>query len=520
MAKYPKTSPGAANTEDSSSSPENLPLQIDSKNIVWSKREYIRSQAFVWMNRLASLSMVGLLTSLLFGAMSITVPFETLRELSTLRLLLGSLVLCGGSFVGSLVAGLLALFGGRTPYARGAGKVEIHGDQVVISAAETRQISKADIAQGWLEDPSTALKAKTKDVQCHVVLALRNGHQVAVQVETKAEGEELLRHLGVSVVDRVLRVHLRNAASLVKNGELYGVTGLLILLGILPLAVGQSIASAVSLYFSANMGNITHGVLVGNATWMLVAVVFACAAFYGVRRVSRFLQRREVIVGADGITIEGFSTRSFIAHDQIAAVKRDPDGVKLDLHNGESVLLPTLCESLAPLPTSLRHRLKLGPMPKEILDIFPSSVSRDELYKRDIARRETLIDRIELARSAAAEATSDNSRVEEHLDQRDESLDVWKTRLQTLMESDDSHSPYRIAPLTSNELTQVVEDAAALPERRIAAAIALSSSPDTHVRKRLRIAVETCADDDTRAALEAAAEGELHEASLLRLRQR
>lgn len=521
-AAAPKTKSAleSANADGLGSSTSSLHLQIDCKNVAWSRREYTRKQAFRWMNRLAALGMVGVLGSLFFGAMSITVPFEKLQELSTSRLLLTSLLLCGGSFGGAIIAGLFAAFGGRTPYAFGAGKVEIQSDHVVISGAETHKIAKTDVTQGWLEDVTNSAKTANQAAQWQVVLGLRNGHQIALHVPSKAEGEELLRALGVSVTDRVLRVHLRSAASLVKNGELFGVTGLLIMLGILPLAVGQSIVSAISLYFASQICNIADSVLLGHAGWMVIAAAIAGTAFYGARGVSRFLQRREVVVGADGIAVEGFGKRIFVAHDQVATVRRDPHGVKLELRNGKSLLLPTLCESLVPLPTVAGARLKLGAMATEIPDLFPSGVSREELYKRDVARRETLIDRIELARSAAADTTSVSPRLDELLDQRDESLDVWKTRLQQLLESNDPTSPYRIAQLTSTELANVVEDATALPERRIAAAIALSSSADAHVRKRLRVAVETCADENTRAALEAAAEGELQELALQRLRQR
>jgi len=519
-AKEAKSLPESTDAELWGTSTSLQQLQIASQSIAWSRREYTRVTAFRWMSRLAAVGMVGVLGSLFFGAMSITVPMGTFRELSTARLLLASIILCGGAFGGAIIAGLFAAFGGRTPYAVGAGKVEIQGDEVLISGTESRSIARSDITQGWIEDVTTGSKTKSREAQWQVVLGLRNGHQVALQVSSKSEGEQLLRALGVSVVDRVLRVHLRSAASLVKHGELLGVTGLIILLGILPIAVGQAIVSAITLHFSLQICDVPDSVLFGHGSMMLAAAAIAGAAFYGARGASRFLQRREVVVGADGIAVEGFGKRVFVPHDQVAGVHRDPHGVNLELRNGKSLLLPTLCESLVPLPTVAGARLKLSAMATEIPDLFPSGVSREELYQRDVARRETLIDRIELARSAAADATSVSPRLDELLDQRDESLDVWQSRLQKLLDSKNSNSPYRIAQLTSNELAKVVEDATALPERRIAAAVALSSSPDSHVRKRVRVAVETCADDDTRAALEAAAEGELQELALQRLRRR
>jgi hypothetical protein len=54
----------------------------------------------------------------------------------------------------------------------------------------------------------------------------------------------------------------------------------------------------------------------------------------------------------------------------------------------------------------------------------------------------------------------------------------------------------------------------------VAAAIALSSKGDPEARRRVRVAVEACADQDLRAALEHAAEGEIEEAELGRVTKR
>lgn len=512
--------PESTDAEDPGPSAAEAPLQFECEKIAWSRREYIRQNALRWMNRLAALGMVGLLASLLFAAMTITVPFASLQALTTSRLLFTSLLLCGGSFGSAILAGLFSTFGGRSPYALGAGKVEIQTQYLVIPGALTERIAKRDIVQGWVEDLSPIVKAKNKDAQCQVVLGLRNGHQITLHVPNQSKGDKLLRALGVSVVDRVLRVPLQSAASLVKRGELFGTIGLILLLSILPLALGESIVSAISLYFAQGMDYIVESVLHDLAAWTMTTATIAAAALFGIGRVSRLLRRREVTVGADGITIEGFGNREFVGYEQITTVQRHPQGVKLKLRKGKSILLPTLCEALAPLPTSPRYRLKLGAVRPEIQDFLTSRVSREELYKRDVARREALLSRIELARASGEEGASTNAHLEALLDQRDESVDVWKTRLQKLLESHDSKSTYRVAPFSSTDLADIVEDATALPERRIAATIALSSSPDAHVRKRVRIAIETCADDDTRAALEAAAEGELQELALQRLRKR
>lgn len=57
-------------------------------------------------------------------------------------------------------------------------------------------------------------------------------------------------------------------------------------------------------------------------------------------------------------------------------------------------------------------------------------------------------------------------------------------------------------------------------EQRIAAALALSASEAPEDRREARIAAESCADAELRAALEAAAEGKLDERRLKRATRR
>jgi hypothetical protein len=66
----------------------------------------------------------------------------------------------------------------------------------------------------------------------------------------------------------------------------------------------------------------------------------------------------------------------------------------------------------------------------------------------------------------------------------------------------------------------VVADVRAFPERRIAAAVALSATDDDAHRRRIRAAAHACADDELRAVIELAAEGEIDEAALDRMRLR
>ena len=60
---------------------------------------------------------------------------------------------------------------------------------------------------------------------------------------------------------------------------------------------------------------------------------------------------------------------------------------------------------------------------------------------------------------------------------------------------------YREATIEARALLEVVEDGAAPPERRIAAAAALSGTPEPEARARVRVAAEACVDDRLREAM-------------------
>lgn len=136
-----------------------------------------------------------------------------------------------------------------------------------------------------------------------------------------------------------------------------------------------------------------------------------------------------------------------------------------------------------------------------------------------MARREALVASLEQARAHARQGVKTNLKWEQ-LDQRAETLEAWKERLRRILVSsaaDGALAP-RDADTADAELLEVIEDSMALPERRIAAAVALSTSSDERARKRVRVAIDSCADDDMRGALEAAAEGEMEESLMVPLR--
>jgi|LNFM01.1.fsa_nt_gb hypothetical protein len=94
------------------------------------------------------------------------------------------------------------------------------------------------------------------------------------------------------------------------------------------------------------------------------------------------------------------------------------------------------------------------------------------------------------------------------LDREGRDFSAWLEHLKTLAVARDD---YRYVTLTREELSAVLDDALASPERRIAAAYVLAQLDRGSVTERVRVVVEKSANDAVCRALERAAEGTLDE---------
>jgi hypothetical protein len=376
----------------------------------------------------------------------------------------------------------LLLFGPLFGRAR-SGVIEIGDDAIVLRrGSEQRNYRLESLEQGAFREPDGLL------------LRFRDGTEVAARA-TRSEATALLNLVSLSPHQRVLRVPLASAASQRFGGEVLGVLGVLFVGGTTFLSTALLGAAAVFLskvpHFPPQRWETKHSLIV------LSAMLAAVAGGVAVRTLHRFLERREAVVGADGVTIEIRGSRAFIPYGDVAHVLRTERGVALGLQDGSSLELPIQARIHSPLPVAAE----------------PAAAGIDA--GDALHRREVLFERISAA--VASNAACESAVHIDALDQKGLSVDAWREELRTLLSRVAS---YRDPHLTAEELFAIAADGHAPPDRRIAAAVALSSADDEELRRRIRIAVDASADEDLRAAIEQAAEGDLDEPTLDRVRQR
>lgn len=416
------------------------------------------------------------------------------------RVMLGSLALatiCGGLSspgareigwglpVGLILAGIAAVIAGNGSLRRGApspGEVELRSDVFVFRVRgrlgeRERIVPRAEVAEGYLEAP------------CRVVLRLRDGSEVAFDTPDDQAAQEWLAAAGVSASARVLRVPLASAASRVNGAEMASALGLLFLTPTAVILGSYAISALIETL--AAMGR-SWSSFYDTSVASLVFFALVSALYRGMRP-------REVTVGTDGVLFEGYFGRKLVPYSTIRSIERDSHGVVALLKNGKRLPLPVRAKLLSPLP--------LAPQ---------AAVGANKEIDENLMRRETLFTRIQQA--MATHGQSQGVRIAlDRLDRKDKPFSTWLSDMRELCTDKGGYREGRVVP---EDLTAVVEDPGATPERRIGAAIALSTAGDDHTKLRIRIAVDACADEELRAALEEAAAGEIVEARVARLEKR
>ena len=343
--------------------------------------------------------------------------------------------------------------------ARGEIRVGREGISTAIRRA-TRSYGPADVVDGWIDEPGEVTS---------VVLRMRGGDVISIEVPTLLEARAVLIAAGVSAEQQVLRMRLANAMTQLPVG------GCIAALGSLVLPIAGIIATIALL--TAPMGSRAQGV--SGLVLAAITLVFALLV--------RALIPPRVVIGTDGIALERTFGRTFVPHSRVTEVSSRRGAVVLQIRGGRSLSLPTGAR-------------------------YGGSRSRAEESPHT-----ALLNRIEEAR-AAGRSRSRESACAADLDRAGRSLEAWRQHLRGLV----STESYRRASVGKEEIAAVLEDASAPPQRRVAAALVLAAGDDAAIKLRIADVVRTCADEELQAALEAAAQGELTEAEpspLLRRRR-
>ena len=198
---------------------------------------------------------------------------------------------------------------------------------------------------------------------------------------------------------------------------------------------------------------------------LLCAFVASAVASAGM---IRLVAKPHVVIGTDGVrVVRGPGRERFIPYAAVARVEAHASlEVELTLARDETVWLPTLGQ--------------------------------------DPAQVKELAARIEAGRAAAVAQGAGLASV---LERGGRPFSTWMKDLGGVAHRE---AGFRSTAISPSMLERELADTTAPAERRLAAAIALRGAPDADAA-RVRVAAETCADPELRAALDAVCDGALDE---------
>ena len=187
--------------------------------------------------------------------------------------------------------------------------------------------------------------------------------------------------------------------------------------------------------------------------------------------VARLTAARRLVIGADGVEIQGPLRKRFFPRKQIFGVEKIRGQVSLLLGGGDDVTEVKLPAETAERGDALLAQIR-GALDAEAEESDPAGPL--------------------LARGA-------------------DSIAAWRARLRRLV------APavgYRARTVPVDALLRTAGDAEAPAEQRVGAALAIAQSGDEDARKRLRIATDGVANEPVRLALEAAAEADAEDEAI------
>lgn len=340
---------------------------------------------------------------------------------------------------------------------RGApGHLTVRGDELAVDVAGREWVLALPPLDGWREESRDARR---------VVLRFPGEVLVEVAVDDAEAALALLDAVGASAAQRAVRLVLPRATRATRRTA--GCATLVLVVFGSALPIGTAIAFASE----AAPGDMRGVLALLTLAWGVSLFALAVPA----------LDTR-LIIGTDGLEVRrALGRRRFVPFAALASVRRVGRRLELGLRTGGAVVIPTASPSdarSARLAVSAARR-----------------VARD-------AERVTAERLRPLERGALSEA-------------------AWRSALRALGTGGGAAGAvYRVRALTPRDLGDVVDNPAAAPHHRVAAAYALACGAEPALMARVRVAVDTCADPLLRAALERAQAAELDAATVAALAAR
>ena len=321
----------------------------------------------------------------------------------------------------------------------------------------------------------TVTTARLSRFDDELAIETRDGDVIRTKVSSQAEGEAIVEAIAVSKVHGTWLASLQRREPAARWVEWPWLTTLALTALAFVLA-----APLVRLELAAALAGLLGGV---------ARIVAAGAYRPGVVG--------SIVLGRDGIALKQGETDRFIAFGSLDHVDETEAGASLTLTSGEVVpvdILPALQPEKGP-EGSLTAKL---------------CASR---------RRQLLA----LLHEGMLPEGSDLIRAGALLERRGRTVRAWRVDLSELVR--EASGGYRTAMLPKEQALAVLEDGRAPGELRIGAALALTEGGragehavprgiDADTALRLRIAVETCVNQDVRTALRDAIYGDLDEETL------
>ncbi|MEJ7732425.1 MAG: hypothetical protein WKG00_24870 [Polyangiaceae bacterium] len=289
------------------------------------------------------------------------------------------------------------------------------------------------------------------------VIDVAGGDRLWVALPSVADAERLLDLVRLTADKQVFSAHLASPADNMSNGRK-------LLLG--GLVVGPPLA-----FFAVAADMAVKGAVAGNPTSIAPRAVGALLVMLTVAAVMQLAAPTRVVVGSDGVRIEGRVRRRFVPFVGVRRIDCAPDGIWLRRDEGD-VLLRT--EGVASVPT------------------------------RPSANTVALYHRVREARAVGLGGDVGQAKLA-LLERRGQSVGEWLERRRAHPEQSD----YRRTGVAPDELLQVLLDPSGRAEARIGAAAALVERSEPGVHERVRIAAGATANEKLRIAIDAVADERL-----------